>query len=170
MIWAVLATVVAVLALVLALVVLVRAGRSRRTLQGLLDELDARAVALAHRVEELEQRPAHRPAGGADGTADGASYLITGIDDSALADGQDRDGRRVPDRVVLSATLGEPLVKTAALGHGLARALRPETRNRIWFQVRREVRRNRRQRRRDMKAAYRSMRRNGRVEPGMGEA
>ncbi len=31
----------------------------------------------------------------------------------------------VPDRVVLSATLGEPLVKVVAFGHGLRRALSP---------------------------------------------
>lgn len=64
----------------------------------------------------------------------------------------------VPDRIVLSATLGEPLVKTAAMFHGLRRALAPETRNRIRFEMKREVRRARKQRRQDMKTAYRQMR------------
>jgi hypothetical protein len=45
-----------------------------------------------------------------------------------------------------------------AFGHGVARALSPESRNRIWFEMRREVRRARKQRRRDMKQAYRQMR------------
>jgi hypothetical protein len=48
---------------------------------------------------------------------------------------------------VLSATLGEPLVKTAAFAHGVRRALSAESRNRIWFEVRREVRASRRRRR-----------------------
>lgn len=61
----------------------------------------------------------------------------------------------VPDRVVLTATVGEPLVKVVAFGHGLARALSAESRNRIWFEVRREVRRARKQRRREMKDTWR---------------
>lgn len=69
----------------------------------------------------------------------------------------DEDRRPVPDQLVLSATLGEPLVKVAAFGHGVRRALRAESRNRIRFAMRQEVRRARRQRRRDMKAAYRAM-------------
>jgi hypothetical protein len=48
---------------------------------------------------------------------------------------------------VLSATLGEPLVKAAAFGHGVRRALSAESRNRIWFEMRREVRASRRRRR-----------------------
>lgn len=57
----------------------------------------------------------------------------------------------LPNRVVLSATLGEPLVKVVAFGYGLRRALSPETRNRIGFEMRREVKRARKQRRRDSK-------------------
>jgi len=61
------------------------------------------------------------------------------------------------DRLVLSATVGEPLVKAMALGHGVRRALSAESRNRIWFEVRREVRRARKQRRRETKEAWRRM-------------
>jgi hypothetical protein len=66
-------------------------------------------------------------------------------------------GPNVPDRVVLSATIGEPLVKVVAFGHGVRRALSAESRNRIWFEMRREVRRARKQRRRDTKEAWRRM-------------
>jgi hypothetical protein len=59
---------------------------------------------------------------------------------------------------VLSAAVGEPLVRTAAVLHGVRRALAPETRNRIRFEMKREVRRSRKQRKQDMKAAYRQMR------------
>lgn len=55
---------------------------------------------------------------------------------------------QVPDRAVLSLTLGEPLVKLAAFGYGLRKALSAETRNRIAFEMRREVKRARKDRRR----------------------
>jgi hypothetical protein len=57
-----------------------------------------------------------------------------------------------------SLVLGESLVKAVAFGHGLQRALSPENRNRITFEMRREVKRSRKQRRRDLKQARRSLR------------
>jgi hypothetical protein len=72
---------------------------------------------------------------------------------------------RVPDRLVLSATVGEPLVKALAFGHGVRRALSAESRNRIWFEMRREVRRARKQRRRETKEAWRRMQAEERSAP-----
>jgi hypothetical protein len=57
----------------------------------------------------------------------------------------------VPDRAVLSLTLGRPLVKMAAFAYGVGRALSPENRNRIAFEMRREVKRSRKQRRREQR-------------------
>ena len=85
------------------------------------------------------------------------AYLITDA-------GLEKPEPNVPDRLVLSATLGEPLVKVVALGHGLARALSPESRNRIGFEMRREVRRARKQRRRETKEAWRQQRADARAE------
>ena len=62
------------------------------------------------------------------------------------------------DQLVLSAAFGEPLVKALALGHGVRRALSAESRNRIRFEMRREVRRARKVRRKEMKEAWRQMR------------
>jgi hypothetical protein len=76
------------------------------------------------------------------------AYLITDA-------GLEKPEPNVPDRLVLSATLGAPLVKVVSLGHGLARALSPESRNKIFFEMRREVRRARKQRRRETKEAWR---------------
>jgi hypothetical protein len=75
-----------------------------------------------------------------------AEYLITGAGEpaGALLPGRDL----VPERAVLSVTLGEPLVKLAAFGYALRKTLSPESRNRISFQVRREVKRARKERRR----------------------
>jgi hypothetical protein len=67
---------------------------------------------------------------------------------------------------VLSATLGEPLVRVVSLGHGVRRALSAESRNRIRFEVRREARRSRKQRRREMKDAWRRERAASATSPG----
>jgi hypothetical protein len=56
---------------------------------------------------------------------------------------------------VVDATLGRPLVRAATLTHGLRRALRPESRDRISGLVRREFRRRRRLR---MRAGRRAAR------------
>jgi hypothetical protein len=63
------------------------------------------------------------------------------------------DRPQVPEGAVLSVTLGEPLVKVAAWAHGIRRALAPETRNRIAFEMRREVKRARKERRRAARRA-----------------
>jgi len=77
-----------------------------------------------------------------------AEFLITDI------------GAEVPDvpdevssRLVLSATVGEPLLKLAAFAYGVRKALTPENRNRIRFEMRREVRRARKARRAAGRAA-----------------
>jgi hypothetical protein len=51
--------------------------------------------------------------------------------------------------------LRETVVQTASLFHGVRRALSPESRNRIRFEMRREVKRSRKQRRADLRAARR---------------
>lgn len=120
-----------------------------------------RAATLAARVEDLERRveqlgppTAERPRAAA------AEFVITDLGQQA-----DPDQRRmslesvaVPDRVVLSGTLGEPLVRGFALAHGLRRALSAESRNRIRFEMRREVRRARRRRKQEMREAWHQVR------------
>ncbi|WP_101524605.1 hypothetical protein [Nocardioides houyundeii] len=51
--------------------------------------------------------------------------------------------------------LREGVVKVASLAHGVRRALAPEQRNRIRFEVRRETRRAGRRRKADVKEALR---------------
>lgn len=143
--------VAAVLALVLigTVAVLLRdRARSRRDLtlaHQQADELRLRLDVCEQSLDQLVQVSDE-----ARGRAE-ASYLITDA-------GVDRPEPTVPDRLVLSAALGEPLVKALAFGHGVARALSPEARNKIWFEMRREVRRSRKQRRREMKDAWRATR------------
>jgi hypothetical protein len=139
---------IAAVLLVLAglLVVLLRSrAESRRDLALAVAEtaeLRSRLDALTEQLERAAARDVER--------AGDSAYVITDA-------GEPRPEANVPDRVVLSATVGEPLVKVVSFGHGLRRALSPESRNRIWFEVRREVRRARKQRRREMKEAWRRM-------------
>ena len=104
-------------------------------------ELRARLDALS---DQLERQSATMV------STDDPAYVITTA-------GAPEPPLHVPDRLVLSATVGEPLVKAMALGHGVRRALSAESRNRIWFEMRREVRRARKHRRRETKEAWRRM-------------
>ena len=63
-----------------------------------------------------------------------------------------------------SVALGESLVRVFSLGYGVRRALTAESRNRIRFEMRREVKRSRRQRRRDLKEAKRHLRADQRAD------
>src|SRR3954447_13094549 len=56
----------------------------------------------------------------------------------------------VPPPVFADLLLKETVVQTASLFQGLRRALAPEARNRIRFQMRQEVKRSRKQRRADL--------------------
>jgi hypothetical protein len=147
--------VVAALAVMLGVRLVAGRSRARRELAALLTERDQLLV----RVSELTRAAqALRP-----GQVEGPDYVITQVGDHDLtaspagAPGV-RSGRRVPDQVLLSAAFGEPLVKVLALGHGVRRALSPETRNRIGFEMRREMRRSRKVRRREMRTVWRQMR------------
>lgn len=148
------AAVVAV-AVVLALLLLVlrRDRRLREAEAALVAELAAaraESADLHQRLAELE-RSAGRP--GVE--VPPAEFLITDAGRDVPA--QPGESGRVPDRLVLSATLGEPLVRTVALAHGVRRALSAESRNRIRFAMRQELRRTRRRRRREMRTAWRRM-------------
>ena len=61
----------------------------------------------------------------------------------------------VPAPVFADLVLKETVVQAASLFHGLRRALAPETRNRIRFQMRQEVKRSRKQRRTELREARR---------------
>lgn len=98
-----------------------------------LEELRSRLDALS---AELAGARSPQPPVGHD-----TEYLIT--DAGAL-----QDLPQVPERAVLSVTVGEPLVKAAAFGWALRRVLSAESRNRIGFEMRREIKRARKARRR----------------------
>ena len=65
--------------------------------------------------------------------------------------------------------LRETVVKAAGLAHGVRRAWAPETRNRIRFEMKREVKRARKQRRADIKEARREWAARQRADMSDGE-
>ncbi|MCW2766327.1 MAG: hypothetical protein JWO11_2286 [Nocardioides sp.] len=147
--WAVLTLSAALLLLVIGLVVGQVRGRSRtrRELRAAHDE----ALALRAQVDDIERRLA-TPASGAGKHAD-TEYVITHL-------GNEPDPGPAPVPMVdgplfADLVLRETVVQAASLAHGLRRALAPEMRNRIRFEMRREVKRSRKQRRADLKAARR---------------
>ncbi|MEO5653548.1 MAG: hypothetical protein ABIN79_00180 [Marmoricola sp.] len=131
--------------LVVLVMLLLGRGRSRRELL----VAQAETAELRERLEDLSARLESQAATMATTMVrvDDPAYVIT--DAGAALE------PNVQDRVVLTATVGEPLVKAVAFGHGLRRALSAESRNKIWFEMGREVRRARKQRRREMKQAWR---------------
>lgn len=133
----------AVLAVVLAVVRRSRA-ESRRDLASARAETASLRERLDRVTEQLERQASTMI------RVDDPAFVITDAGSTALEP-------NVSDRVVLTATVGEPLVKALAFGHGVRRALGAESRNKIRFEVRREVRRARKQRRREMKDAWRRM-------------
>ena len=140
----------AMLLLVVAVLAVTRRRRSRHDLEAMLAAAQRESDLLRGRLEEINARavprPADRPAP-ARSVEEQADFVITHVGEPEPEAAAPTRGIAVPDRLVLSATLGEPLVKVAALSHGVRRALSAESRNRIWFEMRREVRASRRRRR-----------------------
>lgn len=108
----------------------------------------AETASLRAQLEELERR---LPRSAAPGPS--TEFVITNLGEPAsepAAPAPQVGGALFTDLVVR-----ETVVKVAGLAHGVRRALDPETRNRIRFEMRREVRRARKQRRVDTRAAVR---------------
>lgn len=140
------------IALLVACVVLLVVGMgavaTMRRLVARAAAMDTTLDRLREQVEELSRRESAREAAEADTTRasqEAADWVIT-------FDGQD-PAQTVSTQRVVSTTLGEPLIKMAALSHGVRQALREERRAHLAYQVRREYRRRRRASRSRARAA-----------------
>jgi hypothetical protein len=152
----VLATAVTAVLLVVLLAVLVTSARSRRRLEQQLaasrDELAEVQRRLDRLARQVEPAPdVRRP------VPDLQEYVITtaGEPEPATDAGPPP---QVSGREFASLAVGESLVRLVSYGYGVKRALSAENRNRIAFEVRREVRRARKQRRREEKRARQHLR------------
>ncbi|MGD9960202.1 hypothetical protein [Nocardioides sp.] len=139
----------AALVAVLGLAVVAILVQLRRT-RGELEQARLEALELRSRVDLLaaQVKPPPEPTS----QVDAPEFLITGI-------GQVADEPPVPTRIegrlFADIVLRETVLRAASLSHGVRRALSPESRNRIRFEMKREVKRSRKQRRADTKAALR---------------
>ncbi len=95
-----------------------------------------------------------------------ADYVITGIDVARATStpARDQSPPQIEGRLFADIVARESVIKAAGFAAGLRRALDPETRNRIRFEMRREVKRARKQRRSDLKAAMRDYAARGRAD------
>jgi hypothetical protein len=136
------AGVLAVTALALGVALLRARSRTDRELgaaRAETAELRAQVEALEARVSRPEPRPAPE-----------AEFVITNLGDPEVEPAPKIDTTLFADLV-----LRETVVKAASLAHGVRRALDPETRNRIRYEMGREVKRARKQRRVDTRQARR---------------
>jgi hypothetical protein len=143
---------------VAALGVAVLRDRSRRS-----EELAAAYAVIADLQERLSAVERGSAGSGDSGTlarppsttGDGDAVVITRIDQPEAA--TDARDHRIDGSLFADLVLRESLVKGVSVAYGVGRALSPETRNRIRFLMRQEVKRSRKQRRADLRAARRHL-------------
>ncbi|GAW49467.1 MULTISPECIES: hypothetical protein [unclassified Nocardioides] len=157
------AGVLALVALALGIALLGARSRTDRAVR----EARAETADLRAQLDALELRLS-RPA--APRTPVDAEFVIThlGTDE---AEELERPAPEVGSALFADLLLRETVVKAAALAHGVRRALDPETRNRIRFEMKREVKRARKQRRAETRRARREWeaRRRSALDPTLGE-
>lgn len=161
--------IVAAVALVLVLVAvgsLLRERRRRGEAERLLLTLREEKQALSGRMDELEQALAGLERGGSRADLRGpvaAEYVITRVGETATTVDADDPAVEPQVRIVTKAAFADAVVResavqAASLLAGVRRALSPEVRNRVRFEMRQELKRNRRARRHEVRAALREYR------------
>jgi hypothetical protein len=149
--WLAVLAALAVLVLLLAVVGLVVSVRRARTrTERLLTSAAADAEELRSQLVLIEERlAAQEPPAAVAARPDDPEYVITAL-------GRPREpAPTVPAPVFADIVVRESVIRTLSLAAGLRRALAPEVRNRIRFEMKREVRRARKQRKADLKQARR---------------
>jgi hypothetical protein len=142
---------VVVLALVLFAVLLRDRSRGRAELAAThaeAAELRSRIDALAVQIAATRREP--------------EEFVITHLGEGGFEPDAERlaepaEDQRIDGKLFADLVLRETVVKAAALGHGVRRAMAPETRNRIRFEIRREVKRSRKARKEETKQVRREM-------------
>ena len=122
-------------------------AETRREAAELRSRIDSLADQMADQISEQAGQPVTP-----DPTPDPTEYVITAM---GTEPAPELVPERIDGRLFADIVLREAVVRAASLAHGVRRALAPENRNRIRFEMRREVKRSRRQRRADLKAARR---------------
>ena len=132
---------------VVALVLLVALAALRRTTSRRIEAAEAEAAALRARLDRLEQE-----------RDDAVERTPVRVDQEfRITDvgGPTESPVQLERAVFADHVLRESVIRLGSLAHGVRRALDAETRNRIRFEMRREVKRARKQRRAEQREAYR---------------
>lgn len=141
------------LVVVLALVLFAVLLRDRSRVRAELAATHAEAAELRSRIDALAvQIAASR--------REPEEFVITHLgenDGDLVSEGPLPGDGRIDGKLFADLVLRETVVKAAALGHGVRRAMAPETRNRIRFEIRREVKRSRKARKEETKQVRREM-------------
>jgi hypothetical protein len=145
----------AALALVVVLVLALLAVllRDRARVRAELAATRAEAAELRDRIDALAQQVVAS-------RREPEEFVITHLGEpeaDAAQQGALTEDQRIDGRLFADLVLRETVVKAAALGHGVRRAMAPETRNRIRFEIKREVRRSRKARKEETRQVRREM-------------
>ena len=136
---------------VVALLLLVALAALRRATGRRIEAAEAEAAALRERLDRLEQERQQPPPPARveqPPVRVEQEYRITEV-------GLEGEPVRLERAVFADHVLRESVIRLGSLAHGVRRALDAETRNRIRFEMRREVKRARKQRRAEQREAYR---------------
>jgi hypothetical protein len=115
----------------------------------------AELAELRHRLDELERGAGSQPTPRGPAVRDEREYTITGLGALPDPDREEETPARLERAVFADQLLRESVIRIGALSHGVRRALSAEARNRIRFEMRREVKRARKHRRVEQREAYR---------------
>ncbi len=138
----------ALVALVLVVALARLRARTEREIASAHDE----AAALRDRLDRLEQeraRPEPPP------VAVDHEYRITRVGDPDTETADAGEPVRLERAVFADVLLRESVIRLGSLGHGVRRAMSAESRNRIRFEMKRELKRARKHRRAEQREAYR---------------
>ena len=142
------------LGVVLALVLLAVLLRDRSKVRAELVATRAEAAELRSRIDALAVQVAAS-------RREPEEFVITHLGEDGFETGPEGlpqpEDQRIDGKLFADLVLRETVVKAAALGHGVRRAMAPETRNRIRFEIKREVRRSRKARKEETRQVRREM-------------
>ncbi len=113
--------------------------------------VQAEAAGLRRRLDELDRERQQEP----QPVLEDREYTITGLGAPAAPAPQAAEPVRLERAVFADQLLRESVIRLGSLSHGVRRALSAESRNRIRFEMRREVKRARKNRRVEQREAYR---------------
>lgn len=148
--FAVLVLLVLVALAVGTVLLLLAVRRHRAHTDDVLAAASTQAEELRRHLTALEERvAAETPATSVPAREEDPEYLITELGRSKPA------VPMLPGPLFADQVVRESMIRAASLVAGLRRALAPETRNRIRFEMKREVKRSRKQRKADVRQAVR---------------